>query len=294
MSNTQSMILTVYGDYIRHYGNDIWIGSLIQLLKVFGHKEQVVRVAVSRMMKQGLLQSEKRGNKSYYRLTDRGMSRFDESAGRITRLQNHKWDGQWCVIVYHLPEEKRQVRDELRKELQWNGFGNLSNGCWISPNNLKNEVTLFIRKYQLEEDVHLFLSENVVPQSPFSLVEKCWPLQEIAVKYEDFINLYSKKYIIHQSMMQNGEMSDEECFIERAHLVHDYRKFLLIDPFLPKELLPERWSGSHAALLFHQYYKILAAPSNRFFEAVFQEENDLRKKDKDYNSEAYPLLSGIG
>ena len=47
-----------------HYGNKIWIGSLIQLLKEFGHNEQAVRVAVSRMMKKGLLQSEKKGIKA--------------------------------------------------------------------------------------------------------------------------------------------------------------------------------------------------------------------------------------
>ena len=90
MSNTQSMILTIYGDYISHYGNKIWIGSLIQLLKVFGHNEQAVRVAVSRMMKQGLLQSEKKGNKSYYELTERGVSRINEAARRIYKLDPHQ------------------------------------------------------------------------------------------------------------------------------------------------------------------------------------------------------------
>ena len=90
------------------------------------------------------------------------------------------------------------------------------------------------------------------------------------------------------------DLSDEECFIARANLVHEYRKFLFIDPFLPKELLPERWSGNHAALLFNQYYKMLAEPASRFFEEVFQEENDIGKKDKDYDSEESTLMSGIG
>src|SRR4051794_22051872 len=272
MSKTQSMILTIYGDYIRHYGNKIWIGSLIQLLKAFGHNEQAVRMTVSRMRKQGLLQSERKGNKSYYGLTERGVSRVDEAARRIYKLHPHEWDGKWRVIMYNIPEEKRQVRDEFRKELQWSSFGNLSNGCWISPNNLKNEVNLLISKYQIEEYVHLFLSEYLAPHSDFSLVEKCWPLQEIEEKYEEFIDVYSKKYIVYQSVMQNSAMSDEGCFIERANLVHEYRKFLFIDPFLPKELLPERWNGNHAALLFNQYYKILAGPSSRFFEKVFLEE----------------------
>lgn len=58
------MIFTLFGDYIRHYDNVIWIGSLIRLLEEFGHNEQSVRAAISRMSKQGWVQSEKIGNKS--------------------------------------------------------------------------------------------------------------------------------------------------------------------------------------------------------------------------------------
>lgn len=290
LSGTQSLILTIYGDYIRHYGNQIWIGSLIRLLKVFGHNEQAVRVSVSRMAKQGLLQSERVGNKSFYKLTERGLNRVDEAAKRIYKLKPHEWDRKWRIVMYNIPEEKRQVRDELRKELQWSGFGNLSNGCWVSPNNHEKGIHLIISKYKVEEYVHLFLSEYKGPRADFVLVESCWPLAEIEEKYEEFIEEYSKKYIIHQSIIQSGEMTDEECFIERAYLVHRYRKFLFIDPGLPKELLPERWSGNHAALLFNQYYQLLAEPANRFFEGIFQEDNDLGKKNKLYNAKDYPLI----
>src|SRR3954468_2750939 len=280
MSNTQSMILTIFGDYIRPNGNKIWIGSLIRLLKEFGHNEQSVRVSVSRMMKNGLLQSEKKGNKSYYSLTPRGVSRVDEAARRIYKLTSHEWDKKWRVIMYNIPEEKRQIRDELRKELMWIGFGSLSNGCWISPNNFKKEINLLISKYNIEEYVHLFLSEYVGPQSNLALVEKCWPLHEIEAKYEQFIDTYSKEFIIRQSIIQSGRVTDDECFVERANLVHEYRKFLFVDPGLPKELLPERWNGDHAALLFNQYYQMLAGPANRFFEEVLQEDNGLSIKDK--------------
>ena len=39
---------------------------------------------------------------------------------------------------------------------------------------------------------------------------------------------------------------------------------------------------------------MLAERASRFFEDVFQEENDLGKKDKDYNAKEYPLMSEIG
>ncbi|MFE3973665.1 MULTISPECIES: phenylacetic acid degradation operon negative regulatory protein PaaX [unclassified Peribacillus] len=289
-TNTQSMIFTIYGDYIRNYGSKIWIGSLIRLLKEFGHNEQGVRVAVSRMVKQGWIQSEKQGNKSYYFLTDRGVQRMDEAANRIYKMKPNDWDGKWRVLMYTIPEDKRQLRDDFRKELIWSGFGSFSSGCWISPNNLEKQIHRLIEKYDINEYVDFFISEYKGPKENQSLVEKSWHLEEIENKYEEFIEKYSKQFIVHQSIISRGEMSDADCFVERTNLVHEYRKFLFIDPGLPKELLPSKWNGNHAALLFSQYYQVLAEPASRFFESVFQENNDICRKDETYDAKDHPLI----
>ncbi len=266
------MIFTIYGDYIRHYGNKIWIGSLIRLLKEFGHNEQSVRVAVSRIMKQGWLQSEKVGNKSDYFLTPRGVARIEEAAIRIFGLKPKAWDGKWRMLMYTIPEEKRKIRDELRKELIWSGFGSIANGCWISPNNLEKEVHLLIEKYGIQAHVDFFVAEYHGPKENRTLVEKGWPLQEIAEKHQQFISTYSARFAEHETMMEKNLMSDAECFIARTMLVHEYRKFLFFDPGLPKELLPEVWIGNDAANLFEKYYKLLEQPASRFFEQVLQED----------------------
>lgn len=216
---------------------------------------------------------------------------MEEAAVRIFKLMPHEWDGKWRMLMYTIPEEKRQIRDELRKELLWSGFGSFSNGCWITPNDLEKEVRLLIEKYDIQGYADLFLSEYRGPQADRELVEKSWPLEEIDGKYKEFISTYSNKYIIHQSMMNNGKMTDAECFVERTNLVHEYRKFLFIDPGLPKELLPEVWNGNHAAHLFEQYYKLLAQSASRFFEDVFQEDNDMRRKDKSYDADNHPLIT---
>ncbi|WP_075618225.1 phenylacetic acid degradation operon negative regulatory protein PaaX [Paenisporosarcina indica] len=285
------MIFTIYGDYIRHYGNKIWIGSLIRLLKEFGHNEQSVRVSVSRMMKQGWIESEKKGNKSYYFLTQRGKARMEEAAIRIFKFAPDDWDGKWRMLMYTIPEDKRQIRDELRKELLWSGFGSFSNGCWISPNNLEKEVKLLIEKYEIQTYTDFFVSSYKGPQEDRTLVEKSWPLQEIEGKYQEFISTYSRNFIVHQSMMSKGQMTDAECFVERTKLVHEYRKFLFADPGLPKELLPEIWTGHHAALLFEQYYKLLAQSASQFFEEIFQEDNDMQWKNKSYDADDHPLIN---
>lgn len=284
------MIFTLYGDYISHYGSKIWIGSLIRLLSEFGHNDQSVRAAISRMNKQGWVQSERLGNKSYYSLTLRGQKRIDEAAKRIFKLTPEKWDGKWRMFMYTIPEEIRSVRDELRKELVWSGFGMLSSSCWISANNLEKQVYDLIEKYNIEGYVDFFIAEYSGPHENKWLVNKSWDIEEINSKYHGFISEYSQKYIIDKNKIQKGNMSDAECFVERTKLVHEYRKFLFVDPGLPEELLPEKWLGNYAAVLFSDYYKELAEPSSRFFESVFQDGNELSDRDKDYDILDHPLI----
>lgn len=288
--NTRSMIFTLYGDYIRHYGNEIWIGSLIRLLKEFGHNEQSVRAAISRMNKQGWVQSRREGNKSYYFLTPIGVDRMEEAAKRIFKLSPEEWDGKWRMLIYSIPEEKRNVRDELRKELVWSGFGTISNSCWISPNDLKKQVFALLDKYDIHEHVHYFLSEYKGPEENNKLVQECWNIAEINQKYEEFLGFYRKKYEADKVKIQNGQMSDADCFVERTKLVHEYRKFLFSDPGLPQELLPDKWLGGMAAELFADYYRELAEPASLFFERVFEDGNELRKKDKGYDVMHHPLI----
>lgn len=288
--NTRSMIFTLYGDYIRHYGNEIWIGSLIRLLEEFGNNDQSVRAAISRMGKQGWVTSSKKGNKSYYSLTKIGVARIEEAAKRIYKLGPDTWDGKWRILTYTIPEEKRNLRDEFRQELVWSGFGMLLNSCWISPNNLDSEVKLLIGKYEIEPYVHFFVSEYKGPDENEALVKQCWDIDNINAKYEEFIDVYSKKYVMDKNKILNGEMTDAACFVERAKLVHEYRKFLFIDPGLPEELLPDKWLGGHAASLFSDYYKTLAEPANQFFESVFEKDNEMHKKDSEYEVLNHPYM----
>lgn len=268
--STRSMIFTIYGDYIRHYGNVIWIGSLIKLLEAFGHNEQAVRAAVSRMSKQGWLKSEKRGNKSYYFLTEQGVARMKEASKRIYKEPTPPWKGKWWILVYTIPEEKRHLRDKLREELVWSGFGLLSNSCWITPNDLEDEMKRMIKKYEIEDYVSYFQSTYKGMQTNEELVKKCWDLDEINKRYAQFIEQYSQKYVIDKSKINKNEMSDSSCFVKSAWLVHQYRKFLFIDPSLPDELLPEKWLGDSATSLFKDYNNILSKPAKRFFESIFE------------------------
>ncbi|WP_232698881.1 phenylacetic acid degradation operon negative regulatory protein PaaX [Brevibacillus daliensis] len=267
----QSMLFTIFGEYVRNYGSEIWIGSLTKLMGEFGLTEQAVRAAISRMNRQGWLESRKIGNRSYYSMTPRGKKRLDEAAARIYKVENTQWDGKCCIVSYNIPEEKRILRDQLRKELAWMGFGMLTTSTWISPNNLTDRIKEVTESYEVTDYVEIFTAEHQGWSSNETLVQKCWNIDEINAAYEEFIHLYRPAYEeLLQKVEQKAGIEDSFCFVEKSKLVHEYRKFLFIDPDLPEELLPKLWLGREADQLFQDYYALLHPGAIRFFEHMYE------------------------
>ncbi|AQT83974.1 phenylacetic acid degradation operon negative regulatory protein PaaX [Paenibacillus larvae subsp. pulvifaciens] len=271
----QSMLFTIYGEYVRHYGSEIWVGSLTCLMGEFGLTEQAVRAAISRMLRQGWLESRKVGNRSYYSMSPRGKKRLDEAAARIYKQETDKWNGKWCIASYNIPEKQRGMRDQLRKELAWLGFGMLTTSTWISPNDLADRVKEIVESHGITDHVEIFRADHVAWSEPRQLVQKCWNIEDINAAYAEFIDEYRPGYDSLLSKMEKGQsVPDGYCFVEKTKLVHQYRKFLFIDPDFPEELLPQVWLGKEADQLFQNYYDLLHPGASRFFEQVYESSPD--------------------
>lgn len=265
------MIFTLYGDYIRPRGGQIWIGSLVKLLAPFGWSEQAVRSAVSRTVQKGWLQIVRAEGKSYYSLTERGEQLLAEGTRRIFERRAALWDRQWHMLTYSIPENQRELRDELRTQLSWLGYGLLSNATWLCPHDCEPEVAALVTRLGIKDRVEIFVGRHRGFGDDRALAARCWDLAEINARYEAFLARYRPAYVDHRRRLASGEDGpDVECFVQRVLLIHEYRKFPFSDPQLPRELLPDGWLGDEAAELFHAYHALLGQRANRFCDAVFE------------------------
>ena len=264
-------MLTLYGDYVRYRGVEIGIGSLIKLLGNFGLSEQSVRSAVSRMCRAGLLKVRHNGVRSYYSLTEEGKALLEEGERRIFERKSSSWNGYWSVIVYFIPEEKREARDRLRQELTWMGYGPLSTATWISPHDLGKEVEALAKRHKIKEYVQIFQAKHLGFSNPKTIISRCWDLDRIHKRYASFINEYRNELDDHLGRMQKGEdIESSECFADRFKLIHEYRRLPYFDPDLPEELLPKNWLRAEASSLFTEYHDMLAEKANEYFDSVLK------------------------
>ena len=263
ITRPNSFIFSLYGDLVHSHVSDgsLWIGSLVRLMASFGLSEAAVRQAVSRMSRQGWLVAHKVANRAYYAVTEHGRRRIEGLSPRIYGPVV-EWDGRWRTLTYAVSEAQRDRRDRLRKDLTVLGWAPLSASTWISPSDGLEEVREAADAGGVLGNIDLFVSEYRGPHTDRELLRRCWDLEAIAGAYQNFISRYEPRLAEERA---DAMLSDEEAFVERLWLVHDYRKFTYIDPGLPSTLLPAGWPGTAAAALFREYYAAIDQKSLRFF-----------------------------
>lgn len=267
----QDLVFSLFGEYLLDRPGPVWVRSLIQLLEPLGLSEGAVRTVLSRMARKGWLESERRGRTAWYDLTARGRTLLRRGAERIYhRNRDESWDGSWYLVTYSIPEEDRELRDRFRVRLAWLGCGSLGGGVWISPHDIHDPIAEFVGELGIEQQVEVFRAYHMGFSDSRGLVAGCWDLATMGQRYTSFIRHFNPLFLQARSAQKMGSLSPEDAYVQRFELIHEYRQFLSLDPYLPGPLLPPNWGGECAAWLFEKYHDLLGEHADRYVDAVLE------------------------
>jgi phenylacetic acid degradation operon negative regulatory protein len=267
-----SLIVTIFGDAVLPRGGRVWLGSLIHLLEPMQLNERLVRTSVFRLVKDGWLSAETVGRRANYALTPWGRRRFEEASSQIYAAQAPVWDKRWRMMLV-VGELSTRQREQLRRTLFWKGFGLIGPNCFIHPGVQLGEVIDALSAEGLQA-----LLPQLVPMmaedfqsapaaSDVDLVTRAWDLSALGQSYAEFVAMYAPILAHAQAV---SVTDDEQAFLLRMLLIHDYRRLLLRDPELPDALLPKDWSGRQARALCKELYKQIEAASERYLDKTLQ------------------------
>ena len=265
----QDVVFTLFGDFLLQRAEPVWVGSLIALLRPLGLSDGAVRTVLSRMTTKGWLSSRRRGRNSFYELAAKGRRLLEAGRARIYNPpRDQPWDGSWFLISYSIPEENRQQRDHLRARLSWLGCGSLSYGLRICPHDIRSEVAEVAQELECRDNVEVFKAEHLGFCDERELVGRAWDLPAINARYESFVSSHLPEFERFRSELEAGRLQQEACFVQRFSLVHEYREFPLIDPYLPAPLQPSDWAGDCASALFKVFHDLLMPLADRHVDSA--------------------------
>ena len=114
-------------------------------------QKTTVNTSLYRLRASGLIQ---RANSDIFYLTPKGQKKAFSAYVRakiILRDQEKakKWDGKWRVVIFDVPEKKRNHRDYLRSFLKMSRFKELQKSIWVSPYKIPDFLIRLIKENDL-------------------------------------------------------------------------------------------------------------------------------------------------
>jgi len=238
--HARSALFDLYGDHLTSSGNWAPIAGIVRLLGTVDVASPTVRTAVSRMVREGWLEPSEREGKRGYAASARARARLDEARDRIYGTRDANWDGQWHVVIVQRATD-RAARGRVAAALGYLGYARMAPDTWVAPrisadlaDSLAGEKLgskQFFSRYSASSD---------------TLATELWDLEGLAAAYRRFIG--TTRELVAQLP---PDRTAERGFAIRTAFVHEWRKFLFLDPDLPAEVLPPDWPGREAAALFN-------------------------------------------
>jgi len=112
------------------------------------------------LKRKGYIHVEQLSGKRGILLTKKGDERILRIKKRLG-LQPRRKDGKWQMIIFDVPETKKNLRDILRSTLRFLGYEYLQDSVWVCPYDVEKETEKFLQENSLDQYVRIFLIEEI-------------------------------------------------------------------------------------------------------------------------------------
>jgi len=238
-----------------HQDGTIHADELYPVAEACGQTPDQVRSCLRRLVTEGLFTREGEGRDAVFRATDDGLRALGSSLER-TRLAHTQdaagkgWDRRWRLVAFAIPEAKRAARDAFRDHLTDLGGAAIQNGTYVSPHQWGDDVDAAAARLGVTEHLTTATTDDLViggERDPRAIAATLWPLDQLADRYQRFIDLYRGIPDDLEAMRRKKQRLAETEFIPGSLVIGiKFTECFNADPLLPPELLPRPWPGREA------------------------------------------------
>ncbi|MDT3427396.1 phenylacetic acid degradation operon negative regulatory protein [Paenibacillus forsythiae] len=248
--------------YLMSRTDEMSADELISIYQKRQYSDQYIRNVLFSLKKQGYIESPKR---SSYRIRASGRE-YVRAINQKPLLYNREWDGTWYALLFNIPEKDRRKRNQLRSRMSQTGFGLLYPNVFVSPWNHKKEVEEFIQQLEITGYVSLLYGQMLLGGVAKEKVPQLWELDKLARVYEEKRRWFQDEFLIEAEPL--SAKSDAEIFNYFLTVGEVIAELYLLDPMLPKSLLPDHWQGARILLELQQYLNRISvhfSPSSAYY-----------------------------
>lgn len=98
--------------------------------------------------------TERQDGSKIVRLTEKGRDKSRRLMLVTLAIKKpQKWDKKWHFVIFDIPEEKKKLRDALRRQLKLLGFCEFQKSVFVFPYPCEDEINILVNFFRLHENV---------------------------------------------------------------------------------------------------------------------------------------------
>jgi len=115
---------------------------------------------INYLKKSGYIKIKNLEGKKGILLTPKGKNKALKTRFKLLEKKKRE-DRKWIMVIFDIPERKRDLRDLLRENLQILGYKKFQQSVWVCPYDVLKETESTISQNSLDSYVRIFLIEEV-------------------------------------------------------------------------------------------------------------------------------------
>ena len=72
-----------------------------------------------------------------------------------------RWDGYWRIVIFDVPEKRKQGREALRGKLKQLGFYQLQKSCFVHPFDCKSEIDFISEIFEVSPYINFIIAKEI-------------------------------------------------------------------------------------------------------------------------------------
>ena len=120
-----------------------------------------VKRSVNRLVERGLLKFEKTEKGVFAKLTPEGERQLHRFYDGEQLQKPSKWDGKWRIVIYDIKEERKKLREKLKRTIESFGFLKLQDSVWVYPYDCEDLITLMKADFKIGKDVLYIIADKI-------------------------------------------------------------------------------------------------------------------------------------
>lgn len=124
--------------------------------------QPLLRRNIKNLKRKGLVSFFEEDGETIVKITDKGKTEVLKfNLDKIAIKRPDSWDRKWRIIIFDIPEEKKEAREILRKKLKELEFYQFQESVFIFPFPCEKEIKFLREIFEVPDEVKIILAQKV-------------------------------------------------------------------------------------------------------------------------------------